>query len=258
MQKADAGLELAAVRSNAGQRVLVAAGRTRGIGMLQWIGSGAPGNSGQTSRTRSQRLITWSKRWPANSARCLERRPGCRCRARASPAPRSGAAAWDGCPRWPRSPRRRTAARSSASAICERALLPVHRNSTRAAARRAATGGGRGVARARVQRDAGAGQQLAAARQIEHVVAVAAVGCAAAHRDEAAVAQPAQVVGDQALPPAPSSAQLAHAPIAAQRARSAAATATDPPPIGETAAASHRRVLVAAITPRTIHQTRLM
>ena len=29
-----------------------------GSGMLQWIGRGWPGNSGQTSRTRSHRVIT--------------------------------------------------------------------------------------------------------------------------------------------------------------------------------------------------------
>ena len=68
-----------------------------------------------------------------------------------------------------------------------------------------------------MQRRAGARQQLAAARQIEHVVGVAAVGGAAARRDQAAVAQLAQVVGDQALAPARQLAQLAHAPIAARQ-----------------------------------------
>ena len=58
--------------------------------------------------------------------------------------------------------------RRSASAIWERALLPVHRNSTRAAPRpgaaRVAAGAGR---ERRVQRAAGRGEQLAAAGQVE-------------------------------------------------------------------------------------------
>ena len=47
----------AAARSNAG-RSLVAPGSRAGSGMLQWIVLRVPGNSGQTSRTRSQRVIT--------------------------------------------------------------------------------------------------------------------------------------------------------------------------------------------------------
>ena len=113
----------------------------------------------------------------------------------------------------------------SASAICERALLPVHRNSTRAGAEpRRARGVGRGRREGRVQRDAGAREQLAAAREIEHVVGVAAVGGAATQRDQPTVAQPAQVVGDQALAPARQLAQLAHAAIAARQ------LAQQPPP----------------------------
>ncbi len=78
--------------------------------------------------------------------------------------------------------------------------------------------------KARVQRRAGARQQLAAARQVEDVVGVAAVGGAAPHRDKATVAQLAQVVGDQALAPARQRAQLADAPIAARQ------LAQQPPP----------------------------
>ncbi len=48
----------AAVRSNAGSVSSSRPGSRAGSGMLQWISSGAPGNSGHTSRTRSQRLIT--------------------------------------------------------------------------------------------------------------------------------------------------------------------------------------------------------
>ena len=80
----------------------------------------------------------------------------------------------------------------------ERALLPVHRNSTRGAAPRRRGVGRRGLG-GRMQRGVGARQQLAAACEIEDVVAVAAVGGAAPHRDQATVAQLAEVVGDQAL-----------------------------------------------------------
>ncbi len=48
----------AAVRSNAGRVSSSLPGSRAGSGMLQWISPGPPGNSGQTSRTRSQRLIT--------------------------------------------------------------------------------------------------------------------------------------------------------------------------------------------------------
>ncbi len=108
---------------------------------------------------------------------------------------------------------------ASASAICERALLPVHRKSTRADATRGSRPArGRGVGPRPGCSDTPAlGQQLAAARQIEDVVGVAAVGRAAAHRDETAVAQLAQVIRDEALAPARQRAQLADAPIAARQ-----------------------------------------
>ena len=74
---------------------------------------------------------------------------------------------------------------------------------------------GRGDRRqARVQRDAGVREHLSAARQVEDVVSVAAVGRATPQRDEATVAQLAQVVGDQALAPASQLAKLAYAAIA--------------------------------------------
>ena len=128
----------------------------------------------------------------------------------------------------------RDSRRHSASAICERALLPVHRNSTRPRDSRscdgpAAEGGARGPR----------SQQFAAAREIEYVVGVAPVG--AATRWTAAVAQQAQVVRDEALAPVRQSAQLAHTAIAAQ-ARSRAAIATDAPPGAQTAAVRSRRV----------------
>jgi hypothetical protein len=75
-----------------------------------------------------------------------------------------------------------------------------------------------------MQRRPGARKQLAATRELEDVVAVAAVGGAAPHRDEAAVAQLTQVIGDQALVPARQLTELAHAPIAAGQ------LAQEPPP----------------------------
>ena len=59
-------------------------------------------------------------------------------RARASRAPRWDAAAWGGCRRCAPRSRRRPRCSASASAICERALLPVQRNSTRVRRRRLA------------------------------------------------------------------------------------------------------------------------
>ena len=61
------------------------------------------------------------------------------------------------------------------------------------------------------------GEQLTAARELEYVVGVAAVGEAAPGRDESALAQLAQVVGDQALWPAGQRAQLADPPIASRQ-----------------------------------------
>src|SRR4051794_1691694 len=60
-----------------------------------------------------------------------------------------------------------------------------------------------------MQRDSHAREQLAATREVEHVVGVAAVRCAASRRDQATVAQLAQVVGDEVLALARQLAQLA-------------------------------------------------
>ena len=68
-----------------------------------------------------------------------------------------------------------------------------------------------------MQRGAGADEQLTAARQLEHVISVTAVGVAAARRDHSAVAQLAQVVGDQALALPGQLAELADTPIAARQ-----------------------------------------
>jgi hypothetical protein len=68
-----------------------------------------------------------------------------------------------------------------------------------------------------VQRGAGADEQLTAARQLEDVVGVAAVGEAATGRDQSAVAQLAQVVGDEVLSLIGELAQLADPPVAARQ-----------------------------------------
>ena len=204
--------------------------------------AGAPGNSGQTSRTRSQRVITWSKRWPANSSGAWSGARRCRCRARASPARRWDAAAWDGCPRWRALTAPPDSCSSSASAICERALLPVHRNSTRATRgrvgprRRAAA-----AAQARVQR--GAGARRAARRSARGRARSRCRGrrrsCGASRpgRRRAAGAGGTRP-GSGAGPPARTARRRADrcAP-----ARSAAASAADGPPAAGTAAASARR-----------------
>src|SRR3954468_7506673 len=66
----------------------------------------------------------------------------------------------------------------------------------------------------RVQRNTGARQQLAAPGEIQDVVRVAAVRGAATHRNEATVAELAQVVGNQALLLADQLAELAYTAIA--------------------------------------------
>ena len=105
--------------------------RARGRRMLQCTRRGWDGNSGQTSRTRSHSVITTSKRCATNSSRCLVRFPlmsiprlfitrtALACNGFGLlPALSARIAPADMCSR-------------SASAICERALFPVHRNKTR-------------------------------------------------------------------------------------------------------------------------------
>ena len=93
--------------------------------------------------------------------------------------------------------------RSRASAIGERALLPVQTNSTlrpRAAVSTVGRRGGvRSEAQRRVQRRPAGGQRVRAALQVQVVVAVAAVEAAAVGGDQPAAAQQPQVVGDQVL-----------------------------------------------------------
>jgi hypothetical protein len=75
-----------------------------------------------------------------------------------------------------------------------------------------------------VQRRARAREQLAAARQVERVVGVAAVGQAAPRGDQSTVAQLTQVVGDEVLRLRDELAELADAPVAARQ------LAEQPPP----------------------------
>jgi hypothetical protein len=71
-----------------------------------------------------------------------------------------------------------------------------------------------GQSKAGVQRCAGLAEQLAAAREVEAVVAVAAVEGAAANRDQSDLPQLPQVVGDERLWLAQRARQLAHAAVA--------------------------------------------
>ena len=57
-QEADARLELGGRALERRQGLVVGSRLAAGSGTLQWMACGVPGNSGQTSRTRSQRLIT--------------------------------------------------------------------------------------------------------------------------------------------------------------------------------------------------------
>ena len=99
--------------------------------------------------------------------------------------------------------RRRLRWRSRASAIGERALLPVQTNSTRGRTRpfgySGAEGGVGAEAERRVQGETDGGQRVRAAVQVQVVVAVAAVEAAASGGDQPAAPQQPQMVGDQVL-----------------------------------------------------------
>ena len=180
---------------------------------------GAPGNSGQTSRTRSHRRDHVVEALVARTrSRCLERRSE-----RSMPA---GA-------HHPHGVRMQRLGVASGAERLDRAadeLLGQRLGHLRARAvaraqeQHARTGSpaGAGAPRARAAaRDAAPrrrAQQLAAAREIEAVVGVAAVGRAAAHADTSPPSRSwREVVGDQALRPADERAELAHPPIAARQ-----------------------------------------
>jgi hypothetical protein len=100
-----------------------------------------------------------------------------------------------------------------------------------------------------VQRSARAREQLAAALEVERRSSVAAVGQAAPRGDQAAVAQLAQVVGDEALRLRDQRAQLAHAPVAARQ------LAQQPPAqrlAGEPQEAGRRTVLALDVSRREL------
>ena len=101
-----------------------------GSGVLRRMSScAARGSPGATSRTRSQRVIHRVEPLETELVDVFGSSPArCRCRWPAG-GRRSGAVVW-GCCRRCRRRRTRPNLLTSASAICDRALLPVHRNST--------------------------------------------------------------------------------------------------------------------------------
>jgi hypothetical protein len=68
-----------------------------------------------------------------------------------------------------------------------------------------------------MQRTAGASQQLGAAIQLEQVVGVSPVGCAAPARHHTPVPEPAEVIGNEILRQLQPRAELADAPIAVRQ-----------------------------------------
>ncbi len=207
------------VRSNAGYDARLVGAASAGSGMLQCARSGWDANGGQTSRTRSQRVITMSNGCPKNSSRCLVRLP-------LMSIPRffitrtalacSGfgllpaLSAWivpaDICSR-------------SASAIWERALFPVQRNKTRSRSRGASR---RHTAHRRRRNEPQPGMQRATRRsqlvlavnEIDRVVPVAPIRRAAPGGHQPTVTQSAQVVRHQVLRFVDQPRQLPHRPIA--------------------------------------------
>ena len=232
-----------AVRWKAGYVAASVSPVRAGSGMLQWIGRGPAEELGADlahAVAEADDVVEALVGELVDRAWSAGRR--CRSRARAWRAPRSGAAASGGCRRCAPRRRRRERCSSSASAICERALLPVHRNSTRgaragagASAPAAAPDAVPGAARRRPPTSS-----VRAVREVERVVGVAPVGGAAPHRHQAVVAQPPEVVRDQALRPPDQRAQLAHLRGRCGPARAAAASAPDGRRAGRSRAARRR------------------
>ena len=207
--------------------------------MLQCTSSGCDGNSGHTSRTRSHSVITMSKRCATNSSRCLVRF-ALMSMPRVASCTRTAFGMQrlrDGCPRSRPRPFRPTSRSSSASAICERALFPVHRNSTRPAPDRRAWSaiGGAGASRNAGMQRAARGLQLVPARgEIDRVVAVAAdrPSCDAPTRVRRRAADAGGTTPGSAARRRARSARARRDRCA--RARAAAATATDARPAART------------------------
>ena len=173
--------------------------------------SGCAGNSGQTSRTRSHSVITWSKR-----CRRTRRDASCgspRCRVPRSRITRTalGCSGFGWLPALaardrPAGQLLAAAPRPSASARCCRCT-----GTARVALRGFAGSPG---ARPGCSAAPAPASSSATALELEHVVGVAPVGGAPPRRHQPAVAQPPEVVRDEALPPPGELAQLADAQIA--------------------------------------------
>ena len=181
--------------------------------MLQWIIRGWPGNSGQISRTRSHRLITYPNRCPANVSRCLV----------AVPADVDAVLAHDQYR--VRVQRLGLAARAGRLDRVPAELAEQRLGHLRAGAVPGAQEqhpdadpdprrGRRDQPQARVQSPAGVGQEFAAAGQVDAVIGVSAVGRTAPGRHQPARPELAEVVGNQALRLAEQAGELADLPVA--------------------------------------------
>ena len=120
----------AAVRSNAGYEARSVWPSRAGSGTLQCTNSGRDGNSGQTSRTRSHTVITVSNRWETNSSRCLVRFALMSIPRLWRTPTALGCSGFGSLPALAASIVPADMRSSSASAIWDRALFPVHKNNT--------------------------------------------------------------------------------------------------------------------------------
>ena len=175
-----------------------------GSGMLQCTRSGCAGNSGHISRTRSHSVITKSNRCDRNSPRCLVRYAlmSMPCFLMTRTALGCSGLGW--LPALAASTVPADSRSSSASAICERALFPVHRNKTRGRRRERPVELG-------VPGDAGVShspgwsappapwRSSPATSEIDAVVAVPTIGRATTSGHQLAGSQLTQVVRHQAL-----------------------------------------------------------
>ena len=124
-----------AVRSNAGSVSSSLPGSRPGSGMLQWIRSGPPRDRGADLAqpvAEGDHMIEA----PAHELTCLERRPERSIPRRRITRTALGCSGLGRLPALAASTAPPDLCTASASAICERALLPVHRNSTRTAVER--------------------------------------------------------------------------------------------------------------------------
>ena len=170
--------------------------------MLQCAAIGAPGNSGQISRTLSQSVMTRSNRLSGEAGERLRRATG------------DVDTALGHDPHRVRVQRLRVAARAAGldgarrSVFDERfgdlgagAVAGAQEQQPRpcAAAARRRRGGAGASDEPGMEREPGFAEQVAAAEQIGPVVDVAAVGRASAGADDAGVPELRQVVGDEVL-----------------------------------------------------------